>query len=149
MLTHLKKIVGSMNIESEKRFESSKFWVQNIWVQKLVSKKFKTKKFQSKNSRSKTKFCPKKLGQKIKDSKYWSKNHYCYCCGCGCVCCFCCCWCWCCCCYFWSQIPNFRFGQNWVNNKPYIAVVVVFIVSVLGLLFIQKPCFIPWSKSGH
>ena len=37
-----------------------------------------------------------------------------------------------------------KFGQNWVNNKWYI-VVVVFIVLVLLLWLIQKPSFKTWS----
>ena len=43
---------------------------------------------------------------------------------------------------------NLKFGQNWVNDKGCI-VVVVFIVSVLLLLLIQKPSFENWSNSGH
>ena len=39
-------------------------------------------------------------------------------------------------------------GQNWVNNKGYI-VVIVFIVLVLLWLLIQKPSFKNWSDSGH
>ena len=42
------------------------------------------------------------------------------------------------------RILTLRFCQNWVNNKSYIVVAVVVIVSVLLLLFIQKPSF----KSG-
>ena len=41
-----------------------------------------------------------------------------------------------------------KFGQNWVNNKLYI-VVVVFIVLVLLLWLIQKHSFKTWSVSGH
>ena len=50
--------------------------------------------------------------------------------------------------YCWSQKPNFRFGQNWVNDKSYIVVVVAVIVYFL-LLSIQKPSFKTWSKSDH
>ena len=38
------------------------------------------------------------------------------------------------------KTSTLKFGQNWVNNKLYI-VVVVFIVFVLLLWFIQKPSF--------
>ena len=41
-----------------------------------------------------------------------------------------------------------KFGQNWVNDKGYI-VVVVFIVLVLFLLLIQIPSFETWFNSGH
>ena len=41
-----------------------------------------------------------------------------------------------------------KFGQNWVNDKLYI-VVVLFIVLVLLLFLIQTPSFKTWSNSGH
>ena len=41
-----------------------------------------------------------------------------------------------------------KFGQNWVNDKLYI-VVVVFIDLVLLLLLIQKPSFKTLYDSGH
>ena len=41
-----------------------------------------------------------------------------------------------------------KFGQNWVNDKGYI-VVVVFIVLVLLLLFIQKLSLKTCSNSRH
>ena len=40
--------------------------------------------------------------------------------------------------------PTLKFGQNWVNNKGYI-VVVVFILLVLLLWLIHKPSFKTWS----
>ena len=40
-----------------------------------------------------------------------------------------------------------KFGQNWVNNKQCIVLVVIVLVFLFFL--IQTPSFKTWSKSGH